>query len=240
MINLPSYRITALGDTALIIDFGNQMDPSVNELIISLYDQIMEHPLPGMTEAVPAYSSLAIYYDVDAVYHPGDKNRSVFDKMSSLVRDFLKFADDSGHENRQQFRIPVCYDGDFGPDLDWIAGENKISKEEIIRLHTSRDYRVFMLGFLPGFAYMGILDQSIAAPRKPKPAPVMMGSVGIAGRQTGIYPFNSPGGWQIIGRCPVRIFNEKKKDPAMFHPGDSVRFYSINRDEFENLKSRSS
>ena len=115
--------------------------------------------------------------------------------------------------------------------------KNKISVEEIIHLHASTTYRVYMLGFLPGFAYMGMVDEKIATPRKQFPAPVEAGSIGIAGRQTGIYPLNSPGGWQIIGRTPLKLFDKEKNDPTLFKTGDTVQFYSITKDEFENSKS---
>ncbi|HET9823979.1 MAG TPA: carboxyltransferase domain-containing protein, partial [Chitinophagaceae bacterium] len=120
-----------------------------------------------------------------------------------------------------------------------LAGEKNISVEDIIRLHISRQYRVYMLGFLPGFAYMAEVEDSIAVPRKPQPQPILAGSVGIAGKQTGVYPLNSPGGWQIIGRTPLKMFEKDQATPCLLKAGDYVEFYSITKDEFEDHQSRS-
>lgn len=239
MNTLPSYTLQALGDTAMIIDFGNRINRSLNEKMIFLYEHLVKHPLPGMTEVVPAYSSLAVYYDVPLLSLIEEK-QTAFEVMSKQVREYLNSIHEFKPEQNKLIELPVCYDDEFGHDLGRMAEEKKISKEDIISLHLSLTYRVYMLGFLPGFAYMGIVDESIEVPRKPRPMPVVAGSVGIAGRQTGIYPFNSPGGWQIIGRTPVRIFEKEKADPVLFHPGDEVRFYSISKNEFENYKSGNS
>jgi inhibitor of KinA len=136
--------------------------------------------------------------------------------------------------------VPVCYDMEFGNDLNYIASQNNISPEEIIHYHTSGIYRVYMLGFLPGFAYMGEVNEKIISPRKQQPVQVQAGSVGIAGKQTGIYPFTSPGGWQIIGRTPLTLFDKKNTEqPTIFKAGDKVKFISISKDEFEDIKGRS-
>jgi inhibitor of KinA len=134
--------------------------------------------------------------------------------------------------------IPVCYEKEFAHDLEWIAIQNNISLEEIISLHTAASYHVYMLGFLPGFAYMGLVNDKISVPRKQKPVTVEAGSVGIAGKQTGIYPLSSPGGWQIVGRTPMKLFDKEKESPTLIKSGDSVQFYSITKDEFEDIKSR--
>lgn len=130
-------------------------------------------------------------------------------------------------------KIPVFY---YGPDLEYISKIKNIPVEEIIRIHANTEYRVFMIGFLPGFAYMGTVDERIAAPRKEKPAlHVKPGSVGIAGMQTGIYPIASPGGWQLIGTTPLKIFNKEKTNPCLFAAGDRVQFFPINKNEFDQL-----
>jgi inhibitor of KinA len=134
-------------------------------------------------------------------------------------------------------RIPVCYAKTFAPDLEDLALQNKISQEEVIRIHTSATYRVYMIGFLPGFAYMGRVDERIVTPRRSQPRTMVpAGSVGIAGEQTGIYPFASPGGWNIIGQTPVALFDVKRKQPVLLQPGDEVTFYSITEHEFTNYQ----
>ncbi len=238
MNRVPAYTIAPLGDSALIIDFGNSISLPVNEQVIALFNKLKQHPLHGMIEAVPAYSSLAVYYDVAAIRKKITPGAVAFDWVS---RELEKLLSDElvtpGHSG-SLVSIPVCYEKEFGPDLEWIATQNKIAAEEIIRLHTAGTYRVFMLGFLPGFAYMGEVDEKIATPRKQKPVPVKAGSVGIAGRQTGIYPLSSPGGWQIIGQTPLHLFNKDETSLTLLKPGDNVKFHSINKDEFIFLKPK--
>ena len=135
-------------------------------------------------------------------------------------------------------KIPVCYDEEFAWDIQRLATTKNIAVDEVIQIHTAKQYKVFMLGFLPGFPYMGELDEKIAMPRKPQPVNIIEGSVGIAGKQTGIYPLSSPGGWQIIGRTPVKMFDSNKKEIAFLQAGDTVQFYSITSDEFKDIKSR--
>lgn len=238
---VPPYTITPLGDSALLLDFGNAIDENLNELVVSVYHQLRKHPLPGLVETVPAYNSIAVYYHPGVVRIQDNGQSTAFESMSQAIRQLLEKG--RGHQPKEGkfVTIPVCYDHDFAPDLKWIVRRNKISENEIIRIHTSATYRVYMIGFLPGFPYMGVLDKRIAAPRKASPVMVEEGSVGIAGNQTGIYPFQSPGGWQIIGRTPLKLFDVSvKNNPALLQTGDLVQFTSITRDEFENIKSRHS
>ena len=237
MEQLPSYKIFPLGDAALIIDFGNVIDESINKLVHAVFYQLQKDPIPGMIESVPAYCSLTIYYDVLFIRKKISGQKTAFDWISEKVKEYLSRERIEVEDNGTFIRIPVCYEKEYGTDLDFIALLNQITIEEIIHLHTSAIYRVYMLGFLPGFAYMGMVDEKIAAPRKQFPAPVEAGSIGIAGRQTGIYPLRSPGGWQIIGRTPLSLFDKEKENPTLFKSGDSVQFYSITKDEFENSKS---
>jgi inhibitor of KinA len=191
-----------------------------------------------MTVAVPAYSSLAIYYDILYLIKKNRGQQTAFDQMKNAVEIFLKEKNILNPGTGSFITIPVCYDKEYGPDLDFVALENTIPIEEIIQRHIAQAYRVYMLGFLPGFAYMGLIDEKIVSPRKQYPAPVEAGSVGIAGKQTGIYPFKSPGGWQIIGRTPLNLFDREKTNPVLFKSGDNVKFYSITKDEFEDIKNR--
>lgn len=238
MNQLPAYNIFSLGDNALVIDFGNVIDEQINKLVHSIFYQLQHDPIPGMTEAVPGYSSLTIYYDVLFIRNKLNKQSTAFEWVCENCKKYLSGENIETGDPEVLIKIPVCYDKEYGPDLEFIASQNKISIEEIVRLHSSVTYRVYMLGFLPGFTYMGLVDERISSPRKPQPTPVEPGSVGIAGRQTGIYPFKSPGGWQIIGRTPLKQFDKEKVNPVLFKSGDNVQFYSITKDEFEDIKSR--
>ena len=236
---MPPFNIFPLGDSALLLDFGNAIDEELNEIVVSVFRQLRKNPLPGMVEAVPAYSSIAVYYHPGAVRKQVTGQSTAFEAMSQAVRQALEEGRGQPRQEGTLFTIPVCYEPDFAPDLTWIASRSNISEKEAIRIHTSKTYRVYMIGFLPGFPYLGVLDERISAPRKAAPVMVEEGSVGIAGNQTGVYPFQSPGGWQIIGITPVKIFDISAKDkPALLQTGDLVQFTSITRDEFEDIKSR--
>lgn len=227
-----AYRIFSLGDSAISIDFGNLINESINKKIISLFHYLKNQPIGGMIEAVPAYSSLSVYYDPLEIKKKYPLY-SAFDSMKKKLEEIVRTGiPDNPEEPTVHIKIPVCYDGD---DLEFIASEKRISVEEIIKIHSSATYRVYMLGFLPGFAYMGEVDERIAIQRKQQPASnIAAGSVGIAGKQTGIYPLQSPGGWQIIGRTPMRLFNAEKEPPTLLEAGNTVEFYSITKDEFKD------
>jgi inhibitor of KinA len=236
-LNRP-YKIFFIGDSAATIDFGNLIDQKVNERVIALFNHLTGHPLEGMVEAIPAYSSVTIYFDIYSLKKRACPGMMAYEWIRAELDKIMKndFAPASGKTNL--VRIPVCYEAAFGIDLQWIAGQKKISPARIIQSHCSKRYRVYMLGFLPGFAYMGEVEEEIAVSRKLQPQPIFAGSVGIAGKQTGIYPFNSPGGWQIIGRTPEKMFDKEKLEPCLLNAGDYVEFYPITKDEFENYQSR--
>lgn len=233
---LPPYNIFPLGDTGLVIDFGNVIDESLNKIVHSLFKQFREEPFAGMTEVVPGYSSLTVYYDVLSL-QLRHSEKTAFELVNEKVREKLTGFRFETQQSEDIVKVPVCYDMIYGPDLDVIAERNNISVEEIIQQHISTSYRIYMLGFLPGFAYMGEVNEKIACARKPQPVVVEAGSVGIAGKQTGIYPLRSPGGWQIIGRTPLKLFDKSKDDPAFFRAGSRVQFYAITSDEFIRLQN---
>ena len=235
------YRIFSLGDSAITLDFGNVIDEEINQYIIALFYQLKEKPLQGMIEAVPAYSSLTIYYDPFLLQKIIRENKTSCEWITEQLEKRIQLPLEQNENKPSVIKIPVCYDKEFGPDLELIANEKDISIDEVIRIHLSKDYRVYMLGFLPGFSYMGQVDEKIEMPRKTQPRQkVEAGSVGIAGKQTGIYPVASPGGWQIIGRTPLKMFDrslankEKTESICLLHPGDEVMFYSITKDEFKS------
>jgi inhibitor of KinA len=230
----PSYKIFFIGDSAATIDFGNVIDEEINKSVIDLFNHLSEHPIEGMIEVIPAYSSVTIYYDVALLRKKISSQKKVYEWIRSELQKLMRHEFENVPANSNLVRIPVCYENEFGIDLQFIAEHKKIFPEDIIRLHVSKPYRVYMLGFLPGFAYMGEVDEQIAIPRKSQPQAIGAGSVGIAGKQTGIYPLNSPGGWQIIGRTPLRMFDKNKEHPCLLKAGDMVEFYSISKDEFAN------
>lgn len=238
-MNYPAfpYRIFPLGDAALLVDFGNRIDEAINQEVIEMYNALLLHPLPGMTEAVPAYSSLAVFYDTGTLKKIVPAGTTVFEWMKEKIEGRLSLPIEKKDSVTRLVRIPVCYENEMAPDLLALAASNNLDIEEVISIHTGKQYKVYMLGFLPGFAYMGQLDERIAMPRKPQPQNITEGSIGIAGRQTGIYPLASPGGWQIIGRTPWRIFDVNNKEPTLLKAGDRVEFYSITKEGFDKIKT---
>jgi len=234
----PAYTIYSLGDSALTIDFGNIIDLKINEQVIYLFTQLTKTPIPATKEIVPAYSTVTVYYDFFEANKKKQADQTAFEWMKEQVQAFMNNDFETTAKEEKLIRIPVCYADEFATDINTIAEGNKISVEEIINIHSSGSYKVFMLGFLPGFAYMGQIDERINYARKQQPANVAAGSVGIAGRQTGIYPLDSPGGWLIIGRTPLKLFDSRNPNPTLLDVGDIVQFYSITKDEFEDIKAR--
>ena len=227
-----SFRIYSLGDQAITVDWGNSIDPDRNDRVYALFQYFKRKPLPGMHDLVPAYSSLSILFDPEAVWRhaPGIlPSETLREELEQAVRTLdLAPAGPARH-----IRIPVCYHPSLAPDLESVAARSGLRPEAVVALHTSREYRVYMLGFLPGFAYLGSVDARIAAPRLAAPrVQVPTGSVGIAGEQTGIYPLESPGGWNLIGRTPVRMFDPGQSPPTLLLPGDRVRFEAISLQQF--------
>jgi inhibitor of KinA len=234
MIFKTPYTIFPLGDAALTIDFGNVMDEAINESVLCLFRQLKAHKIEGVTDLVPAYSTLTVYYDLPSVLAKSN-GYTAYETMVAHISQVMNYKVASTIRQQKKIKVPVCYTGDFAPDIAALAHQKSLSVEEVIKLHTARLYKVYMIGFLPGFAYMGKVNERIAVPRKPQPRfKVEGGSVGIAGFQTGIYPMASPGGWQIIGRTPLLLFNKEKKAPVLLQPGDEVQFFSIGEDEFTN------
>jgi inhibitor of KinA len=233
------YSFSPLGDQAILIDFGNRIDVQINETVLDLFDHFTINPIEGIKGLVPAYSSLAVFYDIDHFWITRERDKTIFDTVVEKLHDRIRQHRSVPKKQEVKHRIPFCISEKFAWDLQEITRQKKMEINEFIEIFTAGTYRVFMVGFLPGFAYMGELDERIAVPRKNEPRiNVPRGSVAIAGRQTGIYPVNSPGGWQVIGRTPVNVFNKENDDPVFFHPGDEVNFYIISENEFEDRKRR--
>lgn len=239
MVSYHPYSIFPLGDTALTIDFGNTIDLSLNLKVQSLYHLLLDKNWKEVLDIVPAYSSISIYYDLCAITFR-DAEKTAFEWMAEKIEDLTGEEVQLYKETNRSIKVPVCYSLKYGTELEELAHHKGLSVKEVIQIHTSKPYRVYMLGFLPGFAYMGDVDESISMARRPVPKKVIAGSVGIAGKQTGIYPLACPGGWQIIGRTPLILFDQQQPNPVLFQQGDEVTFYSISEDEFENYQKRNS
>jgi inhibitor of KinA len=234
------YKCYPIGDQAITLDFGNQMDEELNQKVMSLFYCLKEAQLTGIKDIIPAYASISLMYDANIIRKYSPKT-TPYDYVRTFLLKALKQLDLPQIQSTRNINIPVCYHETLGPDLVSLAEEKNLSVREIIQIHTASIYRVYMIGFLPGFAYMGKLDQRIVAKRKASPRnQVAAGSVGIAGSQTGIYPFESPGGWQLIGQTPFSLFNPALASPTYFEPGDQVQFVSISLDEFYQLKNNPS
>lgn len=219
-------KIFPLGAGALTVEFGNEISESLNQKAINLSAYFEQNPFQGFVETVPAYASLSIFYNVFAVRKNFPQFATAFDAVKNLAEKALQnSAEITGSEPRI-VEIPVSFDAESALDLDFVAEISNLKPEEVIRIFTAKTYRVFMLGFLPGFAYMGEINARIAAPRRQTPrVEVAKGSVGIAGKQTGIYSLASPGGWQIIGKTEIELFTPEAEKPAFLQAGDLVKFY---------------
>ncbi|ANF96768.1 5-oxoprolinase subunit PxpB [Paenibacillus bovis] len=237
------WTIHPLGDSALLIEFGQEIHSDTLGRIQTAAQQIEQNPFPGWIECVPSYTTLAVYYDLavlSLMNHPGSPG--IYEQVCQLVEQRLLTA--LVQEKKQASRIveiPVCYGGEYGPDLQVVADHNRLTTDQVVQIHTSGDYTVYAIGFAPGFPYMGGMSPQIAALRKQTPRlTIPAGSVGIAGGQTGIYPLETPGGWQLIGRTPVRIFDPAQSPPALLQSGDRVRFLSITAEEYVRWEQQAS
>ena len=209
-------RVLPVGDRAATLELGDAIDLELNARVRAADAALQERPFAGLLESAPAYRSLLVVFDPLRVAF-GD----VREELLLLARD----ARPASAAPAQLHTIPVCYGGEYGPDLQRVADEHGLTPDEVVRLHSAGEYTAFLLGFMAGFAYLGIVDERLATPRIPTPRTrVPMGSVGIAGRQTGIYPIASPGGWNLIGRTAVRLFDPHNSRATLIEPGDRVRF----------------
>jgi inhibitor of KinA len=218
-------KIYPLGENALTIEFGREISAELNEKVIKLAAAVEKHGFEGFIECVPAYASLTIFFDPLRVRKHLPDYPNAFAAVRNFVDNALERLAANARTAARTVEIPVSFAAEFAPDLGFVAELNGLRPAEVIEIFLSRTYRVFMLGFLPGFAYMGELDERIAAPRKENPRTrVAQGSVGFAGLQTGIYPLESPGGWQIVGRTEAQLFDKYANDPVLLKAGDLVRF----------------
>lgn len=209
-------RLQPCGDAALLIELGDQLAPELNARAHALAGRLAATACPGLGELVPAYCTVLAHYDPALLDYAG---------LETLILEALAETRPAPAAPAREIVIPVRYGGADGPDLEWVAAHAGLTPAEVVALHTGRLYRVYLMGFTPGFAYLGELDERLAVPRWETPRlQVPAGSVGIAGRQTGVYPLASPGGWRLLGRTALPLFDLEAEPPFRLNPGDSVRF----------------
>ena len=224
---MKNVRFLLTGDTSLTVEFGNEINEAINRDIRAYKIALENAGIPGIVETVPTYRSLMVHYDPSVIPY-------------AAVRERLeKLLDEMGEIEippSPVLEIPVLYGGEMGPDLAFVAENAGISEEEVIRVHSSAEYLIYMLGFTPGFTYLGGMSESIATPRLKQPrVKIPAGSVGIAGTQTGVYPIDSPGGWQLIGRTPVKMYDPDRDTPILPEAGQYIKFFPVTQDEYDSI-----
>lgn len=224
-------QMIPLGDSAVIIQFDNRITLDVHRKVNALTARLEETGLPGMLEYVPAFTSVTVYYD---------PLQLTFNEACTALKPIVSNADEAMANTPRTVEIPVCYGGELGPDLPFVAEHNGLTIDEVIHIHSKGDYLVYMIGFAPGFPYLGGMSERIGTPRRKVPRlSIPAGTIGIAGMQTGIYPIETPGGWQMIGRTPLALFRPDYQTPSLLQAGDTVRFRPISRREFDECKGES-
>lgn len=231
-----SNVIESLGDAALVVRLATHVDEAVRRAVAAACHALDDLPPPGLLDLVPGFTTITIHYDPAAVVRGAPAGATPYeivrDHVGHVLADLRVPPDDSA----RLVEIPVCYDEAFGPDLPAVAAHTGLAAAEVIARHAAAEYRVHLLGFMPGFPYLGGLDPALVTPRRETPrTAVPAGSVGIGGRQTGVYPLATPGGWQIIGRTPLHLFAPLRDPPTLLEPGDRVRFHPIDRAAFDRL-----
>lgn len=225
------YRILTSGDSAVTLEFGRSIDPEITLYARAVRKQIENAAIPGVTELVQTYCSVMVHYNPLVVR---------YDALCETLNNLLQHVDMSqGASIKRIMDIPVCYGGSFGPDMKNVCEHTGLTEEEVIRLHSEPHYQIYMMGFLPGFVYLGGMNEKLETPRLATPRERLeAGSVGIAGKQTGMYPLASPGGWQIIGRTPIKPYDHEREKPILYESGEYIRFVPINEEKFYEIKKR--
>ncbi len=225
LLNPPRLRL--VGDEGLLVEYGDAIDPEINRKVRVMAAALKQKPLEQVREVIPTYRSLLICYDP---LRTGP--RRIQEHLARLEQDLERIE----IPPPRTVTIPVCYGGELGPDLEFVCRHTGLSQEEVIARHSGADYQIYMIGFTPGFPFLGGMDPALATPRLETPRTLVpAGSVGIANQQTGVYPIASPGGWRLIGRTPLRLFDPQRRDPFLYRAGDRIRFEPISREEYQRL-----
>ena len=227
-------NIYQISETSALVEFGNEINPDTNKKIRILCDYLESNPFCGLVEYIPYFTSISVIYDPIKI-----NSISPFEKVKEILESILCKLDFSAEYEENIVEIPVCYGNEYGPDIEYVAEVNNMSVSDVIDIHSKGKYLVYMIGFAPGFPYLGGMSEKIAAPRRDTPrTAVPEGSVGIAGMQTGVYPLETPGGWQLIGRTPLKLFDAESKDKTLLKCGDIIKFYPISCDEYLKIKEK--
>lgn len=212
------------GDKSLVMEFGNSISPEINTKIRSMVTAIDESEFHGIEEVIPTYRSILIIYNPLIIDY-----QDIIDKLKKMETHL----NDTSNDKTRIIELPTVYGGEYGPDIEFVARHNNLTIEEVIEIHSSTDYLLYMLGFTPGFGYLGGMSEKIETPRLQVPrTKIPAGSTGIAGKQTGIYPIDSPGGWQLIGRTPVKLYDPLAEPPVLLNAGDYIRFIPIDEEKY--------
>lgn len=231
---LNEFSVFQTNETSALVEFGNKIDKDINKKIRIFCAYLEQNSFYGLIEYVPYFSSVSVIYDPLKI-----KGNEPFKIVKLKLEEILSKLDFSCKYEENVVNIPVCYEGEFAPDIEYVAKVNNVTIDEVIEIHSKGKYLVYMIGFAPGFPYLGGLSEKIHTPRRKSPRTVIPeGSVGIAGTQTGVYPIETPGGWQIIGRTPLKLFNLKNSQKTLLKCGDTARFYPISYNEYVKLKEK--
>jgi inhibitor of KinA len=226
-------RFSPLGDRGVTITLGRSIDEPTHRLVRAVVAELEARPPCGVTDRAAAFTSVTVHYDPTAVAPGADPSAPPYARLVAALAQQLAHVRGDAVSVPRTIDIPVCYGGELGPDLGHVASRHQMTPDEVVRIHSGGAYLVYMVGFMPGFAYLGGLPSEIATPRRSSPrTAVPAGSVGIGGQQTGVYPLESPGGWNLIGRTPLRVFDLSRESPALLATGDRVKFSPISLDEF--------
>ena len=226
---MKEYEILPVGDQAVLIEFGNVIDEEINKKVIMISNSIRNHSITGVIDVLSSYRSVMVFYD---------NSKTNFFRLKKTIKKISITKDNSTDVKARKLLIPVCYEDEYSIDLYDMESALGLSKDEIISIHAECEYKVYMLGFLPGFVYLGGLDKRIHMPRLVTPrTTIPERSVGIGGNQTGVYPMESPGGWRLIGKTPVDFYNPQKAEPILCQPGDYIQFFKITSSEYKAIRT---
>jgi inhibitor of KinA len=243
---LKQAEFLPVGETGLMVSFGHIIDPDILHCASALVSQLEKHPFPGLGEFEASYTGVTMFFDPLVLAKeplPGQdmpEMSHAYQVVTAKVKELLAKITFGSQNDARHVRVPVCYGGEYGPDLGEVADYHNMTTDEVVKIHTSGKYLVYMIGFAPGFPYVGGMDPRIATPRRKTPRlKIPKGSVGIAGAQTGAYPLETPGGWQLIGRTPLELFRPNDTEhPSVLQAGDNIEFYAVTEKEFADIAAK--
>ncbi|NMW86099.1 5-oxoprolinase subunit PxpB [Peptoniphilus sp. AGMB00490] len=221
-------KFLTAGDSAIVMEFGNTIEKKINAKISAVVENLKEKKIDGILDILPTYRSILINYDPVKIS---------YGEMVEILKGLNKSNKDNKSDEVRLIEIPTLYGREYGPDIEFVAENANLSVDEVIKIHSGTDYLVYMMGFMPGFTYLGGLDERIVTPRLKSPRlKIEAGSVGIAANQTGMYPLESPGGWQLIGRTPLKLYDDTKEPPVFIQAGDYIRYVPITKEEYDEIE----